>query len=158
MPRTDLKVKVQGVDVKAGFALGSYATFKKMGNGTMMMGDLVLLDEEIAGVMAGPLEKGIAITAGHNHLNEMSPHVVYMHYSAGGGPGRAGMAPGGGLCPGASPRGARGRGGGAAPAAAASGGPEIEQKQVETALGRSGRMNNGVLQFSVARAEAPHRR
>jgi hypothetical protein len=32
MPRTDLKVKVQGVDVKAGFALGSYAAFKKMGN------------------------------------------------------------------------------------------------------------------------------
>src|SRR5262245_51114197 len=65
MPRTDLKVKVQGVDVRAGFALGSYATFKKMGNGTMMMGDLVLLDEEMAGVMAGLLEKGIAITAVH---------------------------------------------------------------------------------------------
>src|SRR5262249_56037375 len=86
MPRTDLKVKVQGVDVKAGFALGSYATFKKMGNGTMMMGDLVLLDEEIAGVMAGLLEKGIAITAVHNHLNEMSPHVMYMHYSPVGDP------------------------------------------------------------------------
>src|SRR5262249_36597039 len=92
MPRTDLKVKVQGVDVKAGFALGSYATFKKMGNGTMMMGDLVLLDEEIAGVMAGLLEKGIAITAVHNHLNEMSPHVMYMHYSAVGDPVRLAMA------------------------------------------------------------------
>src|ERR687888_156562 len=53
MPRSDLKVKVQGVDVKAGFALGSYATFKKMAHGTMMMGDLVLLDEEVNGVMSG---------------------------------------------------------------------------------------------------------
>src|SRR5262249_47116456 len=84
MPRTDLKVKVQGVDVKPGFALGSYAAFKKMGNGAMVMGDLVLLDEEVQNVMAKLLSKGFAITAVHNHLNEMSPHVMYMHYSGHG--------------------------------------------------------------------------
>jgi len=151
MPRTDLKVKVQGVDVKAGFALGSYATFKKMGNGTMMMGDLVLLDEEIAGVMAGLLEKGVAITAVHNHLNEMSPHVMYMHYSAVGDPVRLATALREALSASATPLGTASASG--APAAAASGGPEIDQKQVEAALGRSGRMNNGLLQFSVARAE-----
>src|SRR5215475_9579812 len=50
MPRTDLAVKVHGVDVKAGFALGSYAAFKKMGSGAMVMGDLVLLDEEVQNV------------------------------------------------------------------------------------------------------------
>ena len=151
MPRTDLKVKVQGVDVKAGFALGSYATFRKMGSGTMMMGDLVLLDEEIAGVMVGLLEKGIAITAVHNHLNEMSPHVMYMHYSAVGDPVRLATALREALAASATPL-------GTAPAAsgaptAASGGPEIDQKQLEAALGRSGRMNNGVMQFSAARAE-----
>lgn len=152
MPRTDLKVKVQGVDVKAGFALGSYATFKKMGNGTMMMGDLVLLDEEIAGVMAGLLEKGIAITAVHNHLNEMSPHVMYMHYSAVGDPVRLATALREALAASATPLGTAPTASGA-PAAVASGGPEIDQKQVEAALGRNGRINNGVLQFSVARAE-----
>src|SRR5262245_49572458 len=152
MPRTDLKVKVQGVDVKAGFALGSYATFKKMGNGTMMMGDVVLLDEEIAGVMAGLLEKGIAITAVHNPLNEMSPHVMYMHYSAVGDPVRLATALREALSASATPLGTAPAASGA-PAAAASGGPEIDQKQVEAALGRSGRVNNGVLQFSVARAE-----
>src|SRR5262245_48970174 len=58
MPRTDLKVKVQGVDVKAGFALGSYAAFKKMGNEAMVMGDLVLLDEGFRTSWAGCSPRG----------------------------------------------------------------------------------------------------
>src|SRR5438105_13679071 len=47
MPRTDLNVTVEGVPVQATFALGSYAAFKPMDDGTMVMGDLVLLDEEV---------------------------------------------------------------------------------------------------------------
>src|SRR5215510_9955546 len=53
MPRTDLNVTVKGVPVKAGFALGSYAAFKQIGDQTMVMGDLVLLDQEISAVMSG---------------------------------------------------------------------------------------------------------
>src|SRR3954452_23835046 len=47
MPRTDLKVTVNGVPVQPGFALGSYAACKQFDDGTMVMGDLVLLDEEV---------------------------------------------------------------------------------------------------------------
>ena len=148
MPRTDLKVKVQGVDIKAGFALGSYAAFKKMGKDTMVMGDLVLLDEEVQDVMAVLAGKGVAITALHNHLNEMSPHVLYMHYSGHGDAVQLASAIREALSKSGTPL-------GQAPAAspAASGGPEIDQKQVEGALGRSGRVNNGILQVGVARAE-----
>src|SRR5438270_9452420 len=47
MPRSGLKVTVEGVPIQAGFALGSYAAFKPMDDGSaMVMGDLVLLDEE----------------------------------------------------------------------------------------------------------------
>src|SRR5213083_2405341 len=53
MPRTDLSVTVKGVPVRAGFALGSYAAFKQMGDQAMVMGDLVLLDQEIPAVMSG---------------------------------------------------------------------------------------------------------
>lgn len=53
MPRADLSVTVKGVPVKAGFALGSYAAFKQMGDQAMVMGDLVLLDQEVPGVMSG---------------------------------------------------------------------------------------------------------
>ena len=148
MPRTDLKVKVQGVDIKAGFALGSYAAFKKMGKDTMVMGDLVLLDEEVQDVMAALAGKGVAITALHNHLNEMTPHVMYMHYTGHGDAVQLASAIREALSKSGTPL-------GQAPAASvpASGGPEIDQKQVESALGRTGRVNNGILQVGVARAE-----
>src|SRR3989449_6556734 len=84
MPRTDLAVTVKGVPVKAGFALGSYAAFKQVGDRAMVMGDLVLLDQEVPAVMSGLLSGGLEVTAVHNHLNEMSPHVMYMHYEGHG--------------------------------------------------------------------------
>ncbi len=146
MPRTDLRVTVQGVAVKPGFALGSYAAFRKMGKSAMVMGDLVLLDEEVPKVMSGLLERGLSVTAVHNHLNEMSPHVMYMHYSGQGDPAQLARALREAL-------GASGTPFGAPPAAAAAEGPTIDQKQIEAALGRTGRVNNGILQVSVGRAE-----
>ena len=148
MPRTDLKVRVQGVDVKAGFALGSYAAFKKMGKDAMVMGDLVLLDEEVQDVMAVLMTNGIAITAIHNHLNEVSPHVMYMHYSGHGDAVQLASAIHEALSKSGTPFGQV-----STASAPASSGPEIDQKQVEGALGRTGRVNNGILQVGVARAE-----
>src|SRR4029434_3888927 len=84
IPRTDLSVTVKGVPVKAGFALGSYAAFKQVGDQAMVMGDLVLLDQEVPAVMSGLFSGGLEVTAVHNHLNEMSPHVMYMHYEGHG--------------------------------------------------------------------------
>src|SRR5882762_11442034 len=84
MPRSDLNVTVKGVPVKAGFALGSYAAFKQIGDHAMLMGDLVLLDQEVPAVMSGLFAGGLEVTAVHNHLNEMSPHTMYMHYSGHG--------------------------------------------------------------------------
>src|SRR5216684_6996124 len=72
MPRTDLNVTVKGVPVKAGFALGSYAAFKQIGDHAMVMGDLVLLDQEVPAVMSGLFAGGLEVTAIHNHINEMS--------------------------------------------------------------------------------------
>src|SRR5215470_9405078 len=84
MPRTDLNVTVRGVAVKPGFALGSYAAFKQVGDQTMVMGDLVLLDAEVPAVMSGLFANGLDVTAVHNHVNDMSPHVMYMHYEGRG--------------------------------------------------------------------------
>jgi hypothetical protein len=148
MPRTDLKVTVQGVEVKAGFALGSYAAFKKKGKAAMVMGDLVLLDEEVAEVMTGLLAKGFTVTALHNHLNEMSPHAMYLHYSGRGEAVALARSLREALSASKTPL------GDTAPAGAApAGGPTIDQKAIEAALGRSGKVNNGVLQVGVPRAE-----
>ncbi len=146
LPRTDLKVKVHGVDVKAGFALGSYAAFRKTSEDAMVMGDLVLLDEEVPKVMSELLAQGLSVTALHNHLNEMSPHVMYMHYSGRGDVVKLAKSVRTAL-------GASGTPFGESPASGSAAGPAIDQAQVEAALGRSGRINNGILQVGVPRAE-----
>src|SRR6266436_4516119 len=149
MPRTDLSVTVKGVPVKAGFALGSYAAFKQVGDQAMVMGDLVLLDQEVQAVMSGLLSGGLEVTAVHNHLNDMSPHVMYMHYEGHGDAVQMATALRQALSVAGTPLSAAGAG------PAASGGPLLDTKQVEQVLGRSGRdIGGGVFQVTVPRAEA----
>jgi hypothetical protein len=148
MPRTDLSVTVKGVAVKPGFALGSYAAFKQMGEHAMVMGDLVLLDQEVPAVMSGLFAGGLDVTAVHNHLNEISPHVMYMHYEGHGDAVQLARALRQALSASGTPLGA------ATPASAATA-PTMDTKQIEQALGRSGRdMGNGLFQVTVPRAEA----
>ena len=79
-------MKLDGVDLKPGFALGSWLAFMPMGNEAMVMGDLVLTGEEVSPVMKKFLENGIEITALHNHLLRAEPPTMYMHVSAHGDP------------------------------------------------------------------------
>ncbi len=149
MPRTDLAVTVKGVPVKAGFALGSYAAFKPVGDQAMVMGDLVLLDQEVPAVMAGLFRGGLEVTAVHNHLNEISPHVMYMHYEGHGEAIKLATALRQALSASGTPL-----GGGGSVAAAPATGPALDTKQIEQALGRTGRaLDGGVLQVTVPRAE-----
>src|SRR3989442_6165767 len=133
MPRTDLAVTVKGVPVKAGFALGSYAAFKQVGDRAMVMGDLVLLDLEVPAVMSGLFGGGLQVTAVHKHLNEMSPHVMYMHYEGHGDAVQLAKALRQALSASATPL------GGTPAAPATSAGPALDTKQIEQALGRPGR-------------------
>ena len=147
MPRSDLAVTVKGVPVKAGFALGSYAAFKQMGDQVMVMGDLVLLDQEVPAVMSGLFAGGLEVTAVHNHLNEISPHVMYMHYEGHGEAVQLAKALRQALSASGTPLGDA-----AAPAAA--GGPTLDTKRIEQVLGRAGRdIGAGVFQVTVPRAE-----
>jgi len=149
MPRTDLSVTVKGVPVKAGFALGSYAAFKQIGDHAMVMGDLVLLDQEIPAVMSGLFAGGLEVTAVHNHLNEMSPHTMYMHYSGHGDAVQMARALHQALSASGTPL------GGSAPPSGPATGQTLDGKAIEQALGRSGRdVGGGVFQVTVPRAES----
>ena len=149
MPRTDLAVTVKGVPVKAGFALGSYAAFKQMGDHAMVMGDLVLLDQEVPAVMSGLFNNGLEVTAVHNHLNEMAPHVMYMHYTGHGDAVQLAKALRQALSASGTPLGVAG-----AAAPAMSPGPALDTRQIEQALGRQGRdIGGGVFQVTAPRAE-----
>src|SRR5215813_9052226 len=63
LPRGDLKVVVAGVEVKPALALGSWVAFSKPGAGAMMMGDLVLAEDEVAPVMSSLESGGVEVTA-----------------------------------------------------------------------------------------------
>jgi hypothetical protein len=151
MPRTDLSVTVKGIPVKAAFALGSYAAFKQVGDHAMVMGDLVLLDQEVPPVMSGLFSGGLEVTAVHNHVNEVSPHVMYMHYEGHGDAVQLARALRQALSASATPLGTP-----AAPAApAAAAAPTLDSKAIEQGLGRTGReVGAGVYQVTVPRAEA----
>jgi len=84
MPRKDLNIVLDSVNIKPGLALGSWAAFKRDGGGAMVMGDLVLTEDEVEPVMMKLQEGGIHESALHNHLLGESPHVMYMHIASHG--------------------------------------------------------------------------
>ncbi len=83
-PRFDLKVQVNDFSVAPGLALTSWIAFMKMGNESMMMGDLVMQDAEVAGVVAKLVSLKLDITAIHNHLVNETPAIKYLHFSGHG--------------------------------------------------------------------------
>jgi hypothetical protein len=80
IPRNDLKMTIQGFSTPTPFGFGGWIALTKATDGTdVMMGDLVLLQEEVNPVMSALLDNGIDVTALHNHFFWDDPHVYYMH-------------------------------------------------------------------------------
>ncbi len=148
MPRKDLHIVLESVDIKPGLALGSWAAFKRDGGGAMVMGDLVLTEDEVEPVMMKLQEGGIHESAVHNHLIGESPHVMYMHIASHGDAIQMAKAIHDALALTKTP------GPDAASAAQPAADLGFDQKQVEQILGHSGKINGGVLQIGVPRAEA----
>src|SRR5258708_1231970 len=78
--REGLKMAIEGVSTPTPFGFGGWVAFKKGTDGSeVMMGDLVLLQEEVNPVMSALLDNGIEVTALHNHFFWDDPHVYFMH-------------------------------------------------------------------------------
>src|SRR5216683_2851461 len=146
LPRSDLKVTVGGVELKPALALGSWVAFKKTADMTLVMGDLVLTEDEVTPVMTKLEEGGVDPTALHNHVLHESPRVMYMHIHAMGDGVKIAKAIHDALALSKTPF--------AAPAAAP---PNqdlgIDTKQIDQIMGQTGKVNGGVYQFSIPRAE-----
>ena len=148
LPRTDLKVTLDGVQLKPGFALGSWVAFHQHGQELMVMGDLVLLEKEVAPVMRRLIEGDIEVTALHNHLLRAEPATMYLHVGGRGDAAKLATALRTALKESATPlEGAAGPAG------------DDKMEGVDTAafaraLGREGRASGGVYAVSVPRAEA----
>jgi len=79
-PRSDLTVKVGNVVIKPALALMSWAAFVRSGSTAISYGDLVLLDDEINPVISKLEERGIELSALHNHLLHENPRIMYIHF------------------------------------------------------------------------------
>jgi hypothetical protein len=145
-PRTDLTVTVDGVTIKPAFALGGWTAFKPAHGGVMIMGDLVLLDTEIAPVMTKLIENGVEITAVHNHVLRGSPATYYMHVGGHGDPVKLATAIRTALADSKTPM--------TAPTPPATQPAiDLDTAQLDQIIGAKGTANGGVYQFGVPRRD-----
>src|SRR3989454_11092385 len=79
VPRSDLAVTAAGVRMTPPLGLTSWASFQRAGTRTMVMGDLVLLEDQVNPVMSVALDNGLEVTALHNHFFWDTPKGMFMH-------------------------------------------------------------------------------
>jgi hypothetical protein len=145
LPRSDLKVTAAGVELKPALALGSWVAFKSMGDMTVVMGDLVLAESEVTPVLSKLQQGGVETTALHNHVLNESPRVMYMHIHAMGDAVTIAKAIHDALALTKTPF--------AASSSTAPAELGIDTRQIDQIMGQSGKVNGGVYQFSIARAD-----
>jgi len=145
-PRTDLNVTLDGVTIKPTLALGGWVAFKPAHDGAMVMGDLVLLESEIASVMTALIHNGLEITAIHNHVLRGSPATFYMHVGGHGDPAKMATAIVQALRSSKTPL---------TPPAPAATPPaiDLDTAQLDQIIGVKGTNNGGVYQFAVPRRD-----
>jgi len=144
-PRSDLQVQLDGVMIKPALALGSWLAFQSMGVSGVVMGDLVLTPEEVNPVMSELLKGGIHVTAVHNHLLRSSPQTIYMHVRGQGDPAQLAATIHSALARSRTPL--------PPPSAAPQVALDLDTAAIDRIIGRQGKANGGVYQFTVPRAE-----
>lgn len=143
--RTDLQVRTDGVDIKPGLALGSWAAFSGTEKESMVMGDLVLLENEVNPVVRKLRSSGIEITAIHNHLMDETPRILYVHYMGHGNASDLAKSLRDALSESKTPLGV--------PSPAQASEPPAFVKTIEDMIGAKGKWSGGVLSFGIPRAD-----
>jgi len=79
LPRGDIQATAAGVRMTPPLGLTALAAFTKAGKHTMVMGDIVLLEDQVNPVLSAALDGGLEVTALHNHFFWDSPKIMFMH-------------------------------------------------------------------------------
>lgn len=140
-PRFDLNVRVDDSEIEPDLALTSWVAFNQLGNHSMLMGDLVLLENEVGPVMTSLIENGIEVTGLHNHLLHESPRIMYLHIKGDGDPIRLAQSVRNALSLTTTPFNIKKQ---QSPS-------QIDWKVIEDIIGHKGTRKGKVLQLSVPR-------
>ncbi len=148
LPRTDLQITTAGVKITPPMGLTSWAAFKKVGDHTMVMGDNVVLEDQVNAVIDVALNNGLEVTALHNHFFWDSPKVMFLHIGGMGNEEKLATAVGKVFAKINETSGGKGEM------------PEVnldpvnttlDPKKIEDILGMKGEMNQGVYKITVGR-------
>lgn len=150
VPRNDLAVKVGGVKLTPPSGLTSWAAFMPAGAGVMVMGDLVLTEDQVNPVMSVALDNGLEVTALHNHFMGESPRVMFMHIGGTGSESKLAEAVGRVFT-------RIGQPGVAAPTAEIDpASTHLDTEGIATALGHRGDLAGGVYKVTMGRTTRMH--
>ncbi len=149
IPRSDLSVTVANVKTPTPFGFGGWVAMTKgTGGMNVMMGDLVLTQDEVNPVMSALLDNGLEVTAVHNHFFWEEPRIFYMHVHGHGTPAELARK----VKPALDLIGRGGRGPAAAPAApAAASSTTIDTAKLAQIVGTPGEQTGAVYKITIGR-------
>lgn len=84
VPQNDLSVQVDGFAIIPAMGLGTWIDFAPSPGGAMIMGDIVLTENDLKRVQQEVIRQGLTITAIHNHFVRNHPNIMYMHVGGSG--------------------------------------------------------------------------
>lgn len=149
VPRSDLNITVAGVKMTPPLGLTSWAAFQAVGDQTMVMGDMVMLEDQVNPVMDVVLQNGLEVTALHNHFFWDSPKVMFMHIGGMGTEEKLAAAVGKVFAQIKETSGGKGE----VPHADLD--PtqtSLDPKQIESVIEAKGQLNDGVYKVTIGRA------
>jgi len=158
VPRADLRVTTAGVKMTPPLGLTSWAAFKQVGDATVVMGDNVLLEDQVNAVMDAALQNGLEVTALHNHFFWDQPKVMFMHVGGMGDTEKLAAAIGKVF---AAIKATGGTGGGDGPSVPTadidSAKTKLNTQQIDQAFGAKGETApNGVHKVTIAKTTKMH--
>ena len=148
VPQNDLDIVVDGFKIIPPMGLGSWVAFAPTSGKPMLMGDIVVTEKDLQPVQQEVINQGLTITAIHNHFVRNEPDVMYMHIGGMGTEKELADKVKKILAKVTEVRGAD-------PAAAGAGKVQnsLNTKMIDSILGHSGTMNNGVYKLTIGRPD-----
>jgi len=84
IPQNDLSIEVDGFKIIPAMGLGTWIAFTPAKKGTMIMGDIIVTENDLKPVQQEIIRQGLTISAIHNHFVRNHPNVIYMHLGGSG--------------------------------------------------------------------------